>query len=99
MSISRSDRVKCHEAKTTLRHALNHQQTISIKKLDTLLRSLNNNLEGNTRDREINYLKGEIKKLSKEYRRLKKNKSTRIELEREIIGKKRLKSCLKKIED
>ena len=72
MSISRSDRVKCHEAKISLTHALNHQHTISIKKLDKLLRSLNINLEGNTRDREINYLKGEIKKLSKENRRLKR---------------------------
>ena len=72
MSISRSDRVKYHEAKISLTHALNHQQTISIKKLDMLLRSLNISVEGNTRDREINYLKGEIKKLSKENRRLKR---------------------------
>ena len=64
--------MKYNEAKTSLRHALNHQQTISIKKLDMLLRSLNINLEGNTRDREINYLKGEIKKLSKENIRLKR---------------------------
>lgn len=64
--------MKYHEAKTSLRHALNHQQTISIKKLDMLLRSLNINLDGNTVDKEIEYLKGEIKKLSKENRRLKR---------------------------
>ncbi len=64
--------MKYHEAKTSLRHALNHQQTISIKKLDMLLRSLNINLDGNTGDKEIEYLKGEIKKLSKENRRLRR---------------------------
>jgi len=64
--------MKYKEAKSSLRHALNHQQTISIKKLDMLLRSLNISIEGNTRDREIEYLKGEIKKLSKENRRLKR---------------------------
>ena len=64
--------MKYKEAKTSLRHALNHQQTISIRKLDMLLRSLNISVEGNTRGREINYLKGEIKKLSKENRRLKR---------------------------
>ncbi len=64
--------MKYHEAKSSLRHALNHQQTISIKKLGLLLRSLNMSLEGNTVDKEIEYLKGEIKKLSKENRRLKR---------------------------
>ncbi len=64
--------MKYNEAKSSLRHALKHQQTISIKKLDMLLRSLNINLEGNVRDKEIEYLKGEIKKLSKENRRLKR---------------------------
>ena len=64
--------MKYHEAKISLTHALNHQQTISIRKLDMLLRSLNISVEGNTRDREIDYLKGEIKKLSKENRRLKR---------------------------
>ena len=64
--------MKYHEAKISLTHALNHQQTISIRKLDMLLRSLNISVEGNTRDREIDYLKVEIKKLSKENRRLKR---------------------------
>jgi len=64
--------MKYKDAKLSLTHALNHQQTISIKKLDMLLRSLNISLEGNVRDKEIEYLKGEIKKLSKENRRLKR---------------------------
>lgn len=64
--------MKYKDAKSSLRHALNHQQTISIKKLDMLLRSLNISVEGNIRDREIDYLKGEIKKLSKENIRLRR---------------------------
>jgi len=64
--------MKYNEAKLSLTHALKHQQTISIKKLDMLLRSLNISVEGNTSDKEIEYLKGEIKKLSKENKRLRR---------------------------
>lgn len=60
--------MKYKEAKKQFRHALDHQQTISIPKLRKLMQSMNIGLEPRT-NVEIEYLKSEIKKLNK---RLKK---------------------------
>ena len=62
--------MKFKEAKKQLQHALDHQHTISINKLKNLMESMNMSLEP-SRDREVEYLKREIKNL---HRHIKKNK-------------------------
>ena len=57
--------MKYEQAKAQLQHALKHQKTISIPKLNTLLQSLNISLKP-SKDTEIKYLKKEIKKLRKQ---------------------------------
>jgi len=57
--------LKYEQAKAQLQHALKHQKTISIPKLNTLLQSLNISLKP-SKDTEIKYLKKEIKKLRKQ---------------------------------
>ncbi|GIN74011.1 hypothetical protein J14TS2_44860 [Bacillus sp. J14TS2] len=52
------------EAKRQLKHALENQQTISISKLKNLMTALNITLEP-SRDKEVRYLKNEIRKLNK----------------------------------
>ncbi|MGY6765709.1 hypothetical protein ACW73O_11800 [Faecalibacterium prausnitzii] len=61
--------MKYEQAKAQLKHALKHQKTISIPKLNTLLQALNISLKP-SKDTEVKYLKNEIKKLRKQ---LKKN--------------------------
>jgi hypothetical protein len=61
--------LKYEQAKAQLQHALKHQKTISIPKLNTLLQSMNISLEA-SESVEVKYLKSEIKKLRKQ---LKKN--------------------------
>jgi hypothetical protein len=61
--------LKYKQAKAQLQHALKHQKTISIPKLNTLLQSMNISFKP-SESVEIKYLKSEIKKLRK---RLKKN--------------------------
>jgi hypothetical protein len=61
--------LKYEQAKAQLQHALKHQKTISIPKLNTLLQALNISLKP-SKDTEVKYLKNEIKKLRKQ---LKKN--------------------------
>ena len=57
--------MKYEQAKAQLQHALKHQKTISISKLNKLLQSLNISLKPST-DTEVMYLKNEIKKLRKQ---------------------------------
>jgi len=57
--------MKYEQAKAQLQHALKHQKTISISKLNKLLQSLNISLKP-SKDAEIKYLKKEIKKLRKQ---------------------------------
>ena len=59
------------EAKKQLQEALNNQKTISIPKLKRLLQTLNISLEP-SKDKEIKYLKGEIRNLHKQIRRLRR---------------------------
>ena len=66
--------MKYNEAKRQLQHALKHQQTISIPKLNEILQSMNFSLEG-AQDEETQYLKGEIKKLRKELRKNRRGKA------------------------
>lgn len=64
--------MKYDEAKTSLSHALNHQQSISISKLNKLLQSLNIDNEQSVKHNEIEFLKNEIKKMSRTNRRYKR---------------------------
>lgn len=59
------------EAKKQLQEALNNQKTISIPKLKRLLQTLNISLEP-SKEKEVKYLKGEIKNLRKKIKRLKR---------------------------
>jgi hypothetical protein len=61
--------LKYKQAKAQLQHALKHQKTISIPKLNTLLQSMNISFKP-SESVEVKYLKSEIKKLRKQ---LKKN--------------------------
>ena len=61
--------MKYEQAKAQLKHALKHQKTISITKLNTLLQSMNISLNP-SESVEVKYLKSEIRKLRKQ---LKKN--------------------------
>ncbi|MBU5342307.1 hypothetical protein [Caldifermentibacillus hisashii] len=60
--------MKYEQAKAQLKHALKHQKTISITKLNTLLQSMNISLEP-SESVEVKYLKNEIKKLRKQLKR------------------------------
>lgn len=60
--------MKYQEAKKQLQHALDNQKTISISKLKVLMQSMNMSLKKSTRDTEVEYLKGEIKKLRRKRR-------------------------------
>lgn len=51
------------EAQRQLRMALRTQKTISIPKLRRILEAMNISLRKNNRDREIEYLRNEIRKL------------------------------------
>lgn len=59
------------EAKRQFKHALDNQQTISISKLKNIMSALNITLEP-SRDKEVDYLKEEIEKLSRKYKNLKR---------------------------
>ena len=59
--------MKYEQAKEQLQHALKHQKTISIPKLNTLLQSMNISLKP-SESVEVKYLKNEIKKLNKRKR-------------------------------
>lgn len=67
--------MKYEQAKAQLQHALKHQKTISIPKLNTLLQSMNISFKP-SESVEVKYLKSEIKKLRKQ---LKKNGGMKIE--------------------
>lgn len=60
--------MKYKNAKEQLEHALNNQKTIYIPKLKRLMMDLNMSLES-SKDKEVMYLKGEIKKLRRELER------------------------------
>ncbi len=61
------------EAKRQLKQALDNQQTISISKLKNLMTALNITLEP-SESKEVSYLKGEIEKLSRKYKNLKRRR-------------------------
>lgn len=60
--------MKYDQAKKEFQHALDHQQTISIKKLNELMQIMNMKLEPSV-DAEVRYLKGEIKRLNERLRK------------------------------
>ena len=62
--------MKYDQAKAEFQHALDHQQTISIKRLCKLMQIMNMSLQP-TKDIEVEYLKGELKRTNE---RLKKEK-------------------------
>lgn len=55
--------MKEHEARLLLRKALREQSTISIPKLRRILETMNISLKKDNRDREISFLRNEIKRL------------------------------------
>lgn len=59
------------QAKEELQYVLDNQRTVSIPKLKRLLQTLNISLEP-SKDKEIKYLKGEIRNLHKQIRRLRR---------------------------
>ena len=59
------------QAKEQLQHALDNQKTISVSKLKRLMQALNISLEP-SKDKEVKYLKGEIRNLHKQIRRLRR---------------------------
>ncbi|MGJ9460310.1 hypothetical protein [Oceanobacillus sp. CF4.6] len=63
--------MKHHEAKKKLKYALANQKTISIPKLEELLKSMNISLKEDD-NREVEFLKSEMKKLRKYNKRLKR---------------------------
>lgn len=65
--------MKYEKAKSEFRHALDHQQTISIKKLRKLMQVMNMSLQP-SKDVEVAYLRDEIKKLKKKSKKKKKKK-------------------------
>lgn len=62
---------KYQEAKEQFQHALEHQQTISIAKLKRLMQIMNMSLDP-SESAEVKYLKGEIQKLNKKLKRMKR---------------------------
>jgi hypothetical protein len=69
--------LKYEQAKAQLQHALKHQKTISIPKLNTLLQSMNISFKP-SESVEVKYLKSEIKKLRKQLKKNGGNESERI---------------------
>ena len=66
--------MKYNEAKRQLQHALKHQQTISIPKLNEILQSMNFSYaevqgQSQIQNRRTKYLESENKKLRKELRK------------------------------
>ena len=68
--------MKFKEAKKQFQYALDHQKTISINKLKKLMQSMNMNLE-TSRDREVEYLKREIKNLHRHIKKINKDKENK----------------------
>ena len=68
--------MKFKEAKKQFQNALDHQQTISINKLKKLMQDMNISLEP-SRDREVEYLKREIKNLHRHIKKIKKDKENK----------------------
>lgn len=63
--------MKFKEAKKQFQYALDHQKTISINKLKKLMQSMNMNLEP-SEEKEVRYLKREIKNLHRHIRKIRK---------------------------
>lgn len=55
--------MKYKKAQSQLRYALQRQKTISTNKLSRILQSMNISLHKDNHEKEINYLKGRIRKL------------------------------------
>ena len=68
--------MKFKEAKRQFQHALDHQKTISINKLKNLMQDMNISLDP-SRDREVEYLKREIKNLHRHIKKIKKDKENK----------------------
>lgn len=65
--------MKYYEAKEQFRYALDHQQTISIKKLRKLMQVMNMSLQP-TKDAEVAHFKGEVKRLNERLRKEKRKR-------------------------
>ena len=63
--------MKYEEAVAQLKYALKNQQSIRTGKLNKILQSMNISLKKDNNDQEIEYLKGEIKKLVQRINELK----------------------------
>ena len=59
--------MKFEEAKRQFQYALDNQKTITINKLKKLMQAMNMTLES-SKDREVAYLKGEIRRLNRRLR-------------------------------
>lgn len=57
------------EARKQLKHALDEQQSIRTNKLGGILQVMNVSLKKNNHDKEIEYLRNEVKKLHKALRK------------------------------
>lgn len=70
--------MKYDKAKQDFKRVLDEQQTVSVLKLRKLMQTLNMNLEP-SKDAEVAYLKGEIKKLTIRNNQLERKLSKRRE--------------------
>ena len=59
--------MKYKDAKYQFQYALDNQKTITINKLKKLMQAMNMTLEP-SKDREVAYLKGEIRRLNRRLR-------------------------------
>ena len=64
--------MKDKQARQLLKHALDNQQSIRTTKLRKILMAMNVSLYKDNQNEEIEYLKGEIKKLKKQIRKMRK---------------------------
>lgn len=64
--------MKDKQARQLLKHALDNQKSIRTTKLRKILMAMNVSLHKDNQNAQIEYLKGEIKKLRKQIREMRK---------------------------
>ena len=62
--------MKYNQAKQELENVLNKQKTVEVSKLKELMQSLNLSLEP-SKDKEVKFLRGEVRKLNQDVRKIK----------------------------
>ena len=62
--------MKYNQAKQELENVLNNQKTVEVSKLKELMQSLNLSLEP-SEDKEVKFLRGEVRKLNQDVRKIK----------------------------